>query len=147
MFWRNGAVYVVDPDDVDVEASASGGGGGGEADSGRGMVTFLRRPTERDRKNVVLGRGGAGEASWREDRLRTPPPFLAAAPAAAAEDGHDSAPLRPRTTARPLPGMTQVKTTPILARRLTQRGMRARPATRRRHAASQKWLQLRDTRL
>ena len=46
----------------------------------------------------------------------------------------------------PVEAMTQVKTTPILARRLTQRGMRAR-ATRRRHAASQKWLQLRETRL
>lgn len=121
------AVYVVDPDDVDVEAGGAGccGGGGeagGEVGSGPGVVRFLRPPTERDRKKA-LGLGGA----W-----------------AAAAAGGSSPPLR--RTARPLPGMTQVKATPILARRLTQRGMRAR-ATRRRHAASQKWLQLRDTRL
>lgn len=87
---------------------------------GEGTVMFLRGPTEKVLKKV-LGRGGA-------DRLRL---------RLAAEGGR---------AARPLPGMTQVKATPILARRLTQRGMRAR-ATRRRHAASQKWLQLRDTRL
>lgn len=50
---------MVDPDDVDVEECASGGGGG-EVDSGRGIGRFLRRPTERDRKNV-LGRGGAAD--------------------------------------------------------------------------------------
>lgn len=137
------AVYVVDPDDVDVEAGGAGccGGGGeagGEVGSGPGVVRFLRPPTERDRKKA-LGLGGAWAAaaasSCRAERLRMLPAAAAAG---------SSPPLR--RTARPLPGMTQVKATPILARRLTQRGMRAR-ATRRRHAASQKWLQLRDTRL
>ena len=128
------AGYVVDPDGVDVEAGAGGGCGGGdeaggEAGSGRGAARFLRPPTERDRKKA-LGRGGAGAGSCRAERLRM-----------AAAEGRS--PLR--RTARPLPGMTQVKTTPILARRLTQRGMRAR-ATRRRHAASQKWLQFLERR-
>lgn len=139
--WRN---YVVEPaDNVDAEESgagtgAGGGGGGEEVDGSRRVLGFLRPPTESDRKNVLVRGGAADAASWRAERLRMPPAFLPPlAPLPAA--GHS------RRTARPFPGMTQVKTTPILARRLTQRGMRAR--TRRRQAASQKWLQLRDTRL
>jgi hypothetical protein len=113
---------------VNVKVGAGGGVGAG-AGSGVG-VTFLPPPTERERKKA-LGRGGA--AAWRAERL-----LMRAT----------GSPLRPRTCCclAPLLGMTQVKTTPILARRLTQRGMRAR-ATRRRQAASQKWLQLRETRL